>query len=142
MRNSFYWELAVEHRDKHGDLIDDTHVLISITKGKIDKDVRSISDNFDISLSTIMNNTFTVKKNKYSFNLQRGFKNYDGSTFEFVIIKNECNDEDGIVNRDWIYPDPHGTFEPVDYWWLECWSEELPKYVLDAVEKLLEGESK
>jgi hypothetical protein len=138
MRNSFYWELAVEHRDKDGDLIGDMYVLIAIWKGKIDKDVRSISDNFDISLKTIMNNTFTDQEN----NFQRGFKNYDGSTFEFVIIKNECNDEDGILNRDWIYPDPRKAFEPVDYWWLECWSEELPKYVLDAVEKLLEGESK
>ena len=142
MRNSFYWELAVEHRDKHGDLIGDNWVLISILKGKIEKDVRAISDNFDISLSTIMNKTFSDQDNK----LPRGFKNYDGSTFEFVIIKNEFNDEDGIVNRDWVYPDPYKTFKsknlPDNPWWLECWSEELPQYVLDAVEKLLEGESK
>ena len=137
MRNSFYWELAVEHRDKHGDLIDDTHVLMSITKGKIDKDVRSISDNFDITLDQIINTWFVddgIEK--------RGFKNYDGSTFEFVIIKNEGNDEDGILDRDWIYINPKGSQIQTGHYWENIWEVELPDYVNKAFKKLVEGESK
>ena len=123
-----YWEFQIE--ETIGGEVQDPHVFLSILDGKIDK---RYGKPFDL-VPTL----FALKYVSSSFIddgvTRRGYKNngdfyYAPRTEEFVIVKMYGTEDEGIIDRDYIYLNEDGSLP----------TKELPKYVVDAFDKCIES---
>ena len=121
-----YWEFQIE--ETIADEVQDPNVFLSILDGKIDK---RYGKPFDL-----VPNNF-AEKYVHSYFIDDGVKkrghNHNGAFFntphteEFVIVKMTGTEDEGIIDRDYIYLNEDGSLP----------TKELPKYVIDAFNKCM-----
>ena len=121
-----YWEFQIE--ETIGNEVQDPNVFLSILNGKIDK---RYSKPFDL-----VPNHFAIKYVSSSFIedgvTRRGYKSNGDFltapfTEEFVIVKMVGTEDEGIIDRDYIYLNQDGSLP----------TKELPQYVINAFNKCL-----
>ena len=121
---AIYWEFQIE--ETLGGEVQDPNVFMSIIDGKISKKYGAIlvPNNF---ASTYVYSSFM----DFDGVRRRGYKNtgdfYNAPfTKEFVIVKMYGTDEEGIIDRDYIYLNEDGSLP-----------NGLPKYVINAFNKCI-----
>ena len=123
---SIYWEFQIE--ETIGDEVQDPNVFLSILDGKIDN---RYGKPFDL-----VPNHFAIKYVSSSFIedgvTRRGYKSNGDFltapfTEEFVIVKMVGTEDEGIIDRDYIYLNQDGSLP----------TKELPKYVINAFNKCM-----
>ena len=121
-----YWEFQIE--ETIGDEVQDPNVFLSILDGKIDK-------RYDKPFDLVPNH-FGIKYVSSSFIedgvTRRGYKSNGDFltapfTEEFVIVRMVGTEDEGIIDRDYIYLNEDGSLP----------TKELPKYVVDAFDKCI-----
>ena len=121
-----YWEFQIE--ETIGDEVQDPNVFLSILDGKIDK-------RYDKPFDLVPNH-FAIKYVSSSFIedgvTRRGYKSNGDFltapfTEEFVIVRMVGTEDEGIIDRDYIYLNEDGSLP----------TKELPKYVVDAFDKCI-----
>ena len=122
-----YWEFQIE--ETIGDEVQDPNVFLSILDGKIDK-------RYDKPFDLVPNH-FAIKYVSSSFIedgvTRRGYKSNGDFltapfTEEFVIVRMVGTEDEGIIDRDYIYLNQDGSLP----------EKELPKYVVNAFNKCIE----
>jgi len=123
---TIYWEFQIE--ETIGGEVQDPNVFLSILDGKIDK---RYSKPFDL-----VPNQFALTYVSSSFIedgiTKRGYKNNGDFltaplTQEFVIVKMCGTEDEGIIDRDYIYLNQDGSLP----------TKELPQYVINAFNKCI-----
>jgi|TARA_R110000782_G_scaffold32502_1_gene79186 hypothetical protein len=125
-----YWEFQIE-KTISGE-VQDPNVFLSILDGKVDK-------RYDKPFTLVPNNFASLYV--YSSFIddgvrKRGYKNtgdFYNAPFiqEFVIVKMYGTEDEGIIDRDYIYLNQDGSLP----------TKELPQYVINAFNKCIkEGE--
>tara|TARA_R110002050_G_scaffold267434_1_gene409116 strand:- start:2571 stop:2960 length:390 start_codon:yes stop_codon:yes gene_type:complete len=123
---SIYWEFQIE--ETIGDEVQDPNVFLSILDGKIDK-------RYDKPFDLVPNH-FAIKYVSSSFIedgvTRRGYKSNGDFltapfTEEFVIVRMVGTEDEGIIDRDYIYLNQDGSLP----------TKELPQYVINAFNKCL-----
>jgi hypothetical protein len=121
-----YWEFQIE--ETIGNEVQDPNVFLSILNGKIDKRYGKPFDHVP--------NHFSLKYVSSSFIedgvTKRGYKNNGDFctaplTEEFVIVRMYGTEDEGIIDRDYIYLNQDGSLP----------TKELPKYVINAFNKCI-----
>ena len=120
-----YWEFQIE--ETIGDEVQDPNVFMSIINGKISQKYGAI----------LVPNNFALKYVYSTFIdfdgvRQRGYKItgdfHDPDCIqEFVIVKMYATEDEGIIDRDYIYLNQDGSLP----------EKELPKYVINAFNKCM-----
>ena len=121
-----YWEFQIE--ETIGGEVQDPNVFLSILDGKIDK-------RYDKPFDLVPNH-FAIKYVSSSFIedgvTRRGYKSNGDFltapfTEEFVIVRMVGTEDEGIIDRDYIYLNQDGSLP----------TKELPQYVINAFNKCL-----
>jgi len=124
---SVYWEFQIE--ETIAGEVQDPYVFLSILNGKVDKRYENpfdlVPENF--SLKYVFSSFIDFDGVR-----RRGYKNTGNFhkadyTEEFVIAKMTGTEDEGIIDRDYIYLNEDGSLP----------TKELPKYVIDAFNKCM-----
>ncbi len=123
-----YWEFQIEETLENGE-VQDPNIFLSILDGKVDKRYDKPFDlvpaNFPLKyVYTSFIDSDGVKRRGYK---NKGSWQKAGYTEEFVIVKMTGTEDEGIIDRDYIYLNEDGSLP----------TKELPKYVVDAFNKCM-----